>query len=531
MPTASDKDVLIPIRDVGCKFDNDDPGYVFSPDLYFGLALAYDSLGAPQATRDAGGVWQPDFAAMQPRLALRWEEQPDGDWIVWLRPDVRSNYGNEFEAADLVWVMEKAFAHATLSSWRWRDVVGVEKMEILSRHSLRYHLRRPYPTFPNWLLSVAPNVVDSKAIRTQIGPDDPWGIGWLNSHTAGYGAYDLDHADADSVVFTGRPEYWMGAPDAARIEGRRWPDRPGALKLLNEARPVVIVGADPDETVPLLGREDLRVERTWAGHVSVEIDFMRAPFTDRRVRQALAHATPYAALIADGLLGQARPWRSPVKSLSQWYSDAAWHFDTDIVRARALLTEAGYGDGLRSDFYLARRPDCERMAEIIAAAWKQIGVELDFKDVAGAPPGWLPPLFLRVECAHNLSEPIYDIIHDYAAMDPIFPAPGGEPHVGTWTPRWTKNEEAIRAIVALLDEPDRDRKRQMFYELQAWLIDFSSSIFIAEGQQVLVANRHVPAGLTAPDSRFFQALQYQNCTSDYLPRRQRDGASRLRWHF
>src|SRR5580698_4490684 len=260
---AADSDVLIPIRQVGCKFDNDDPAYVFSPALYLGLPPANDSLGAPTPRRDAGGIWQPDFTAMQPRLALRWEEQPDGDWIVWLRPGVRSNHGHEFEAADLVWVMEKSFAHASLGSWRWRDVVGVERMEILDRHTLRYHLRRPYPTFPNWLLSLAPNVVDSKAIRAQLSPDDPWGITWLNSHVAGFGAYDLGHADADSVVFKRRADYWMGEPDAARIEARRWPDRPGALRLLDEARPVVIVGADPDETAALLGRDDLRTERTW----------------------------------------------------------------------------------------------------------------------------------------------------------------------------------------------------------------------------------------------------------------------------
>jgi hypothetical protein len=34
----------------------------------------------------------------------------------------------------------------------------------------------------------------------------------------------------------------------------------------------------------------------------------------------------------------------------------------------------------------------------------------------------------------------------------------------------------------------------------------------------MVANRHVPASLIAPDSRFFQALNHQNCTTNYLPR-------------
>ncbi|MBB3459290.1 peptide/nickel transport system substrate-binding protein [Rhizobium sp. BK313] len=519
MSDNSTSNVLIPVGTIGGKFDNDDPDYVFAPDLYLGLALAYDTMAAPNAKRDSDGIWESDYTDMQSRLALRWEEQENGDWIVWLRPGVISNRGHEFNAADLQWVLEKAFAHSTLSSWRWRDVIGVKKVEIIDRHCLRYCLRAPYPTFPNWLLSLAPNVVDSTAICENITPDDPWGIKWLNGHVAGYGAYDLARADPESILFTRRSDYWRGLPDAASIEVRKVADRPTALRLLSEKRPTVVVGADPDEAVSLLRRDDLTVQRTWAGHVSIEINFTHPQLSDKRVRHALAFATPYAGLIADGLLGQARPWRSPVKSFSQWYSDAGNGYGYDLAKARDLLKEAGFGSGLELDFYLERRADCERMADIIARTWSEIGIQLTFKDAADAPRGWLPPLYLRTECAHNLSEPIYDIIHDYAAMDPIFPAPGGPPNVGTWTPRWEKNEEAIIAIIALLEEKDRQRKRQRFDELQKWLIDFSSSIFIAEGQQVMAANRGVPASLIAPDSRFYHAMQYQNATSNYLPKR------------
>jgi peptide/nickel transport system substrate-binding protein len=515
---SSDAAVLIPLGSIGGKLDNDDPAYVFAPDLYLALALAYDCLAAPDARRGPDGVTAPDYAAMQPRLALRWQEEPNGDWLVWLRPGVTSQRGNEFTSTDLVWVFEKAFAHSTLSSWRWRDVIGVEKVEAVDRYCVRYTLRAPYPTFPNWLLSLAPNVVDAAAIRANISAADPWGIDWLNGHAAGYGAYAVETLDRDVIRFARRTGYWMGEPDAAVIEGRPVPDRATAIAELRENRPVVIVGADPDETAALLARENLTVERTWAGHVSVEIDFTAPPFTDKRVRQALAFATPTALLMDKGLLGFARPWMSPVKAVSQWYAADGWPYRYDPQQARALLKAAGYGDGLASDFYAdIRRADCRRLTEIIVAAWREAGIELTVKSLADAPRGWLPPLHLRVECGHNLSEPVYDLVHDYAAMDPIFPLPGGPEHVGTWTPRWRKNPEAVTALGAIILEKDRDRKRQRTIDLQKWLVDFSSSIFICEGQQTMVANRHVPRSLIAPQSHFFQALQYQNCTTGYLP--------------
>jgi hypothetical protein len=68
-------------------------------------------------------------------------------------------------------------------------------------------------------------------------------------------------------------------------------------------------------------------------------------------------------------------------------------------------------------------------------------------------------------------------------------------------------------------ERDPERKRACCVDLQTMLVDFSSSIFIAEVQQALVANRKVPAVLLSPRARFFQALQYQNCSSTYMPER------------
>jgi ABC-type transport system substrate-binding protein len=520
MTTSAEQPVIVPVGTIGQKLDNDDPNYIFAPDLYMNLALSYDSLAAPGISTGRDGVMEPRYDMMQPRLATAWEEQANGDWIIRLRQGVRSHAGNEWTAEDIAWVFDKVIAQGVMACWRWREVVGVTQVEVLDRHSLRFHLRGPYPGFANWLISVSPNMVDSKMIRANITAGDPWGIDWLNGHVAGFGAYDLLAMGPDRLRFTGRAAHWKGPPEASAIEVQKVGSRAEAIHMLDENRPVVLAGLMPDETVPLLGRDDLTVLRTWAGHNSVEIDFTAAPFDDARVRHALAFATPVERLIADGLLGQGRPWHSPVKGFSQWYSGGSWHYDHDIARARTLLREAGFGNGFKSDFYVdLTRPFNVRMAEIIATAWQEVGIELVMRDVNGTPDGWLPPLFLRTECAHNLSEPIYDLAHDYAAMNPVFPLPGGPPNVGNWRPRWKKNPAAIDRFGALLCECDASRKRERFDELQSWLVDFGSSVFIAEGHQVMVANRHVPPSLIAPDSRFFQALNHQNCTTNYLPRK------------
>jgi peptide/nickel transport system substrate-binding protein len=517
MPDQSS--VLVPIRGIGKALDNDDPNYLAGlPDIYVVLALAYDAMAAPTGRRGGDGVWTSDYATMEPRLAKSWREERDGSWTVELRSGVRSHAGNEFTSDDLAWGFGKAFATRNMAHWRWHEVVGVERVEPLGRHSVRFHLRAPYPTFPNWLFSVTPNVTDSVVQKPHATKDDPWAISWLNRNVAGFGPYAISDLDSEHIRFEARGDYWMGQPDTARIEAARWPDRKSAIRQLDEKRPVVIVGPDVDELAPLLKKNDLQIQRAWAGHVSVEIDFTADQFADRRVRHALAFATPYDRLLADGLLGMARPWQSPIKRVSQWYT-ASHRFHYDPKQARKLLAEAGQANGFASDLYIPMRPDCQRMAEIIAEAWRDIGVVLTIKDIAKAPAGWMPPLHLRTECAHNMSEPLYDIAHDYAVMDPILPLPGGPPSVGSWKPRYKQNPEALQAFAVTLMEHDPVAKHDRCVHLQDYLVDFSSSIFIGEVQQVLVANSLVSPELIAPTSRFFQALQYQNCSSNYLPDR------------
>ncbi len=523
----ADSSVLIPVRSLGGKLDGDDPTYsAGAPDIYLTLGIAYDSLAAPGVQLGSDNVRQPDLFHMQPRLASGWAEQANGDWIVTLRPDVKSQHGNTLTAEQVVWSFDKVRSHNGFAWWRWNQVVGVEDVRVEDQLRVRYRMRVPNPTFPNWLLSMTPNVVDAVAVRDHATPDDPWGTGWLNRHVAGYGAYDVAGIEPDSMLFQRRTDSWMGKPEAERIEVRQWTDRSTLLSLLDEKRPVLLAGVEPDDAAAMQGRDDVTAIRTWAGHLTIEMDFKKPPFNDPRVRHALAHATPTARIIADGLRGYGRPWHSPLKGCSQGYNPSHWHYDLDMAKARRMLKEAGWGDGFESEIYFLQRADTRRIAEIVAEAWRELGIELTFKNLATTPVGWAPPLHLRIDCSHNLSDPLLDIAHDYAPMSPIAAKPGREDRY--WNlrfnndpTRWVHNNDAIAAFAALLAERDRGQRARRMDALQAQLVEFGSSIFIAEGQFISLHNRHVPASLLAPDSRLYQALHFQNAAAHiYLPPRQ-----------
>jgi ABC-type transport system substrate-binding protein len=514
----------IPVASLSRALDNDDPAYLIGqPGVYLTLALCYDSLAAPAAVTGPDGVISPDFGHMVPRLATGWTRSGAGDWAVDLRPGVLSQAGHELEAGSIAWAFRKAFANPAMAAWRWRDTVGLEdasSVRVLGRYRVGYTLRGGNPHFPAYLQFVTPNVVDHQEVLKHADAADPWGIGWLNRNVAGYGAYDLAAFSQAEAIFTARSSYWAGPGEVVEVRLSPVATRTEALKMLDGARPVILLGLDSDETLAVLSRGDVDVRRTWAGHARVQLDVGSAPFDDLRVRQALALAVPYDEIIEVGFRGLARPWRSPVKRISPWYTDRHWRYATDSSRARELLAAAGLRDGFETQLYVPCRPDCDRVSAILRRAWAAFGIEVDLvPEPAGlAASGQRVPMLLSVDCGHNLSEPLYDLVHDFAPFMPLFPDKNpGSGGVGNWHLYFVRQEEIVDELRAALEERDEAQLHARVDALQRSILDTAATIHLAEVQQTLAA-KNVPGSFYAPDTRFFHALQYQNARSDcYLP--------------
>ena len=78
------------------------------------------------------------------------------------------------------------------------------------------------------------------------------------------------------------------------------------------------------------------------------LNTQRKPLDDVRVRQALNYATDRAALVKTQLRGFGTPANSPLAPADFAYDPQTKGYRYDLARARALLVEAGYGNGFRA---------------------------------------------------------------------------------------------------------------------------------------------------------------------------------------
>jgi peptide/nickel transport system substrate-binding protein len=99
------------------------------------------------------------------------------------------------------------------------------------------------------------------------------------------------------------------------------------------------------------------------------------PFTDLRVRRAIAHAINRDALVEALLKGKSKVVSTACfPSQFGCYQDVPT-YDYDTEKAKALLAEAGYPDGFETDFYAYRDRD---YAEAIASFLNAVGIKTNF---------------------------------------------------------------------------------------------------------------------------------------------------------
>jgi ABC-type transport system substrate-binding protein len=441
------------------------------PAPYHTLHLVYEPLTTPRIAEDAEGVRYPISEEVQPRLAVAWEPA-DGyrTWTVHLRRGVRSHFGNELCADDVVWAWQRVYALRGVGLWRSRRMAGVESaadVEALDRSTVRFRTTGPNPEFPQYLIFATNNVVDSSEARRHADANDPWAVEWLSDNIAGFGAFTLEAQTSSELRFSARDDYWAGRPGLETVTMVGVACRNDAMRLLEQGEANFLPGLYPEEYARFANRPGYRLVRVRANHATLEFNWLAPPFDDQRVRQAICYALPYQRIREQVYHGYARPSLSPIPSVSKYSTGEFWRYETDLATARRLLRESGYPDGFETQLYI--QPSCEslRFGEIVREALKELGITVEVRLQTSLPFGTKVPMWFREECGHALYDPMYDLGHDYD------PPPGMWGGKNIVHPMWTEKMAAIRNAPSA-EQPERYRA------IQREILEFAPCAHIAE---------------------------------------------------
>jgi len=305
-----------------------------------------------------------------PALARSWEVSEDAKvWTFTLEPDVQFHDGTPCDAAAVAASLERMAREDkgyTLGAPAvWRQFLGGARLEVLDPTQLRVTLAAP--------------MADLLDVLEQGFIVSPSGFAALDvgDHSAqiGSGPYRITQITPERISAARVAGHFSCTPANAEITWLLEPDAARRQAMLAEGAVQVANGLDFDASRAL---GTMRHEFLSPVAIIYLLNAARGPLADARVRRALSLAVDREALVETVMQGAARPLRGFV-SPNHFGAGQGAGAQMDRETARALLAEAGHGNGLRLEVDCPTRlPDeAERLTAALAAQLAEVGIALN----------------------------------------------------------------------------------------------------------------------------------------------------------
>ena len=313
---------------------------------------------------------------LQPMLATSWTPSKGGAvWTFKLRQGVKFHDGSPLTADDVVYTIQQ-LADPKNASNALSTFAGVLKpagVVKVDSGTVAFHLEAANGNFPY--------LVSSDNYNAIIVPKGTDFAKWSKTFV-GTGPFKLSsYTQNVSASFTANPDYWGGAPNLASTEFTFYSSQAPQILALQGGQVDVIVQFVVQGAQSLLNSSSYNIIKLKsANHRELSMRCDQAPFTDPRVRQAIAlcldrPAMVQALLDGDGVVGNDNPFSPKFPSADTSVPQRT----EDIAKAKQLLSAAGHPSGFSTSLTTEQYEEIPSLAQVIAEAATKIGVKINLK--------------------------------------------------------------------------------------------------------------------------------------------------------
>ncbi len=318
--------------------------------------------------------WDPATLEAKPGLAKAWTWADPKTLTLQLHEGVRFHDGDVLDAEAVKFNLEYMREHAR--STVKPELDQIDRIEARDPQTVVIHLKAPDAALVLALSDRCGMMSSPRALREKGDAYDrsPVGTGGMM-----FVAWD----DGARIVGKRNPDYWRkGLPYLDGIEFQIITDPTTGMRS-------VVAGQNdmtyrvPPQNVPTLKRTPnlTLVSDTTIMSQLLYLNSSRGPFKDQRVRQAFNHAIDreaYTRVLTSGM-GEKADLLYPERHWS-YDAQAAKRYPYDPDRARALIKEAGFPDGLKFELNHYSDQRYVQRVEVVAAMLEKANMFISKKN-------------------------------------------------------------------------------------------------------------------------------------------------------
>lgn len=287
--------------------------------------------------------WVEEDGSITPVLAESWSPTDGGKtWIFKIRQGVKFSDGRPLTSADVAATFNRLADPKNSSNALayFQGLLGKGQTEAMDTYTVAFHLERPFGDFPYYVASANYN---SFILPANYNAD--------YSHPVGTGPFVItNYTPKVGATFTRNPHYWRpGLPYLDGVHIQYYAENQ-AMVLAMQAGSIDIMNTTPYQgSQALFADSNIRIltarSSTWR-EVSMRVD--QAPWTDQRVRQALAYTLDRQQILQTLFHGQGDLGEDHLFAPSFGVPVNVPARTQDIAKAKSLLAAAGHPNGVKA---------------------------------------------------------------------------------------------------------------------------------------------------------------------------------------
>ena len=433
----------------------------------------------PITVADAGGLLMlqqtGEFLAnsgsdlvLRPVLAESWTPNQDGSvWTFKIRKGVKFHNGATMTAEDVVATIDRLAdpKNASNALSAFTGVLSKGGAKKIDDETVEFHLDAPNGNFPYYLSSDNYNAI--------ILPKDY--AGGFEQSFIGTGPFKLEkYTPKVGASFTRNEDYWGPKAVPARTEFGFYSDIPSQVLALQGHQIDIINQLPMSQGIALVNDPNVNlISFKCSSHNQVHMRTDMAPFTDKRVRRAVALCLDREKLVNGLFRGKAAIGNdSPLAPVFPSTDTSVPQRHLDIAQAKELMAAAGMANGFTVKLTTEKYLEIPDYAVIIQNAVKPIGIDIQInvetqdayygKAVFGQSD-WLDSVLGITDYGHR------------GVPNVLMAAPLKSD--GTWNSAHFKNKDYDSLVTQYISSADLQTQRQIAGKIETLLLDETPVIF------------------------------------------------------
>lgn len=304
---------------------------------------------------------------VKPSLAESWELAKDGKSVDFkIRKDVKFHNGDTLTTEDVAYSINEAIK----SAYSQAVTASIKAAKAVDDTTVHVELKYSYSPILSCFACSDLSILNKKA--REKDPDE------FGRNPVGTGPYKLvEWTIGDKIVLEAFADYWRGEAPIKTMEYKMIPDISAACIALENGDVDFLINPDQADRQSLIDNEKMSFyECDSASYILLSFNNSKGIFADKKLRTAISHAIDRENIIMGAKEGVATPVEAAMIPMCAEYPENFKANEYDVKKAKELLADAGYPDGLTVTMKTIDSEVYYKPTEIIQEQLRSIGIDV-----------------------------------------------------------------------------------------------------------------------------------------------------------